>query len=101
MSAASATRRNTTVNGGNSLKTTPLKKNDPPHRIESRPSSDQSRASIEVSVAVIAVHICEHADLFHRAGLSHPVPGRDYFGRDTISIILPSSSSGILAFARA
>src|SRR3954463_655518 len=75
--AASATRRNTTVNGGNSFSTTPLKKNDPPHRIESRPSSDQSRASIEVSFEVIAAHICDLADLFRCAGLSHPISGMD------------------------
>src|SRR6266446_2490464 len=55
MIAASATRRNTTVNGGNSFSTTPLKKNEPPQSTESRPSSDQSRASIEASFAVITV----------------------------------------------
>src|SRR6476646_4527008 len=55
MIAARVTRRNTTVNGGNSLSTTPLKKNEPPHSTESRPSSDQSRASIEASFVVITV----------------------------------------------
>src|SRR4051794_40753590 len=78
MSAASATRRNTSVNGGNSFSTKPLKKNDPPQRIESRPSSDQSRASIEVSFAVMATHICDSADLFRHAGLSHPISGRSF-----------------------
>ena len=66
------------MNGGNSFSTTPLKKNDPPHRIESRPSSDQSRASIDVSFAVIAAHIRDFADLFRRAGLSHPISERSF-----------------------
>ena len=79
MIAASATRRNTTVSGGNSFSTTPLKKNEPPHRTESRPSSDQSRASIEVSFAVMAAHICDRADLFRRAGFSHPISGQPLF----------------------
>src|SRR5258707_13629102 len=78
MTAASATRRNTNVNGGNSRNTTPLKKNDPPHRIESRPSSDQSRASIEVSWAVIAIHICDRADIFRGGRFSHPIPGHSF-----------------------
>src|SRR6185369_3566269 len=40
ISAASATRSSTSVNGGNSRSTTPLKKNDPPHSTESADSSD-------------------------------------------------------------
>src|SRR3981081_3012732 len=55
--AASATRSKTTVSGGNSFSTTPLKKNDPPHSTESTASRDQSRASIRSSLAVIAAHI--------------------------------------------
>jgi hypothetical protein len=34
-------------------------------------------------------------------GAFHPISGQPYLGRDTISIILPSSSSGISAVARA
>src|SRR3984893_11016351 len=56
--AASATRSSTTVSGGNSRSATPLKKNDPPHSTESSPSRDQSRASIRLSLAVIAAHVC-------------------------------------------
>src|SRR5882757_3350258 len=58
MIAAIETRRKTTVKGGNSRSTTPLKKNDPPHSTESNASSDQSRESIRSSLAVIAAHIC-------------------------------------------
>ena len=53
MMVASVTRKNTSVSGGNSRSTTPLKKNEPPHSTDSRPSSDQSRASMEVLLAVI------------------------------------------------
>src|SRR5207247_3361718 len=84
MIAASATRRNTTVNGGNSFNTTPLKKNDPPHRTESRPSSDQSRASIEVSFVLIAAHICDHTALFRCAGLPTRFPDMDPRPRDDL-----------------
>src|ERR1700716_556345 len=51
--AASATRSKTTVSGGNSFSTTPLKKNDPPHSTESNASSDQSRGSIRSSLGGI------------------------------------------------
>src|SRR5258705_13864282 len=75
MIAASATRRNTTVSGGNSFNNTPLKKNEPPHRTESRPSSDQSRASIEASLVVIAAQIRDQRALFSRARFCHPISG--------------------------
>jgi hypothetical protein len=49
MAAPKTTRRNTRVSGGNSRNAAPLKKNEPPQRIESTASSDQSRASIRLS----------------------------------------------------
>lgn len=49
MPAPSATRKNTSVSGGNSRNAAPLKKNEPPQRTESTASSDQSRASILLS----------------------------------------------------
>src|SRR5262245_35858889 len=54
MAAASATRSSTSVKGGSSRSTTPLKKNDPPHSTESAASNAQSRASIRPSLAVIS-----------------------------------------------
>src|ERR1700676_4881721 len=59
MMAASATRNKTSVSGGSSFSTIPLKKNDPPHSTESTQSSDQSRASIRSSLDVIAAHVVE------------------------------------------
>ncbi len=56
ISAASATRRKTSVNGGNSRSTTPLKKNEPPQSTERKASSDQSRTSIRSVLAVISSH---------------------------------------------
>ena len=97
--AASSTRNSTSVNGGSSRSTTPLKKNEPPHRTESRPSSDQSRASIRPSLTVIAQEPGESRNQLDRTHAAvHPISD-DYFGCDTISIILPSSSSGAFAFA--
>jgi hypothetical protein len=55
MAAPSATRKNTSVSGGNSRRAAPLKKNDPPQRIESTASSDQSRASIRLSFGSICL----------------------------------------------
>ena len=49
--AASATRSSTTVSGGSSRSTMPLKKNEPPHSTESTASSDQSLMSMRWSVA--------------------------------------------------
>jgi hypothetical protein len=72
--AASSTRNSTSVNGGSPRSTTPLKKNDPPQRIESRPRSDQSRASIVVSLAVMAAQIGRQTALFSCTGLCHPIP---------------------------
>ena len=104
MSAASATRSKTTVSGGNSRNTTPLKKNEPPHSTESRPSSDQSRASILFSSRIHSGSISALRRIYSGyQGHCHPIPvqarTRRYFGLDTISIILPSSSSGACAFA--
>src|SRR5882757_6050907 len=75
---ASATRSSTTVSGGTSRSTTPLKKNEPPHRIERTPSSDQSRASIRSSWAVIAVISAFDAGIIRRIRLAHPIPGHDF-----------------------
>src|SRR5450631_464793 len=99
MMAASAPRSKTSVSGGSPRNTTPLKKNDPPHSTESRPSSDQSRASIRLSQDVIAAHVFEIGQTLRIAEvLATRFPCRvqarciAYLDRDTISIILPSSS---------
>ena len=74
--AASATRNSTTVSGGNSRSTTPLKKNEPPHNTESTASSDQSLASIRWSLDVICGSAIQvRADVYgkgRKAG--HPIP---------------------------
>jgi hypothetical protein len=103
INAASATRSRTNVKGGNSRSTTPLKKNDPPHSTESAASSDQSRTSIRPSLAVMSsIRQVRGADAYPDAARpSTRFQGnqRLVFGRDTISIILPSSSSGACVFA--
>lgn len=53
IAAARATRARTIVSGGNCFTTTPAKKYDPPHRMESRMSKSQSRGSIIFSLAVM------------------------------------------------
>ncbi len=76
MSAASATRSSTTVSGGNSRSTTPLKKNEPPHSTDSTASSDQSRASILMSLDVICGSaIQDRADAYGKGrNAGHPIP---------------------------
>jgi hypothetical protein len=56
MAAPSATRKSTSVSGGNSCSAAPLKKNEPPQRTESTASSDQPRASIRLSFGGMASH---------------------------------------------
>ena len=69
----------------------------PQHR--KRPSNAQSRASIGV-VDCHGPGQIERNQLDRTHRVFHPISeDRRYFGCDTISIILPSSSSGALAFA--
>src|SRR5262245_46358082 len=95
--AASSTRNSTSVKGGNSRSTTPLKKNDPPQRIESRPRSDQSRASIRLSLEGIASLIWRPELPPSAKPRQLPPDSRKecaaYFGRHTNSIILLGFSS--------
>src|SRR5712664_1339568 len=79
MMAAIVTRSNTTVSGGNSRSTTPLKKNDPPHSTDSNASSDQSRASIRLSLAgICGSHLRESADAYRKSRRDdHPIPAGD------------------------
>src|ERR1700716_2791720 len=76
--AASATRSKTTVSGGNSFRNTPLKKNDAPHSTESSASKAKSRASIRLSLAVIASHICaDRVRLYSKSwNYGHPIPAQ-------------------------
>ncbi|MGX1322450.1 hypothetical protein AB7M17_005903 [Bradyrhizobium sp. USDA 377] len=74
IAAPSATRKNTSVSGGNSRRAAPLKKNEPPQRTESTASSDQSRASIRLSLAGMASHIGDPTcRLVRRSGRCHPI----------------------------
>src|SRR5262245_21725146 len=85
MIAASATRKKTSVNGGSSRSTTPLKKNDPPHSTDNAASSDQSRASIRPSVAGIfqrPAETCGRLDL--PAAAVHPISGQLSRSRDDL-----------------
>src|SRR5262249_10104369 len=50
--AAIATRSSAMVKGGSAFTATPTKKNDPPHRMESASSSDQSRGLMRAGVDI-------------------------------------------------
>src|SRR5437879_7810199 len=77
MAEPSATRKNTSVSGGNSRNAAPLKKNEPPQRTESTASSDQSRASIRLSFEGMASHLGGRAcRLGQRGGYCHPISGK-------------------------
>ena len=86
------------------------------HAVEEERAAPQDREQAEQrpvpaintmhQLVVMAAHIRAPADLCRRIAQSaHPISDTDarhaYFGRDTISIILPSSSSGPWALARA
>ena len=58
--AARLTRSVTMVTGGSSLTATPMKKKDPPHRIESATSIAHSRASICFCIAIFVSQKHEH-----------------------------------------
>jgi hypothetical protein len=74
MAAPSATRKSTSVSGGNSRSAAPSKKNEPPQSTESTTSSDQSRASIRLSFEGMASHDGgRDSRLRQRGGQRHPI----------------------------